>query len=142
MFKLDTLVSYDAANYMKQITEVFGRKLEKKGVTRIQLIALYYIGKNGTLNQKELASYMEVKNSTVVRLIDRMERDELVYREKDKHDRRATILSLTGKGGIYRDKLLPEGKVFSDEVISGISIDEMKVFNSVMNRMLENAKQC
>lgn len=139
MFKLDTWVSYVAANYMKQITDVFGRKLEKKGVTRIQWIALYYIGKNGTLNQNELASYMDIKGSTVARLIDRMERDELVCRVKDENDRRATILSLTEKGEKYREELLPEGQIFSDEVMSGISVEELEIFNSVMNRMLENA---
>lgn len=126
---------------MKQITDVFGRRLEKKGVTRIQWIALYYLGKSGTLNQNELAGYMDIKDSTVARLVDRMERDELVSRKKNEKDRRVTILSLTQKGKAMREELLPEGQIFSDEVMVGISDEELENFNNVMYKMLENVKK-
>lgn len=126
---------------MKQITDVFSRRLEKKGVTRIQWIALYYLGKSGTLIQNELGGLMDIKDSTVARLIDRMERDDLVSRKKDEHDRRVTVLSLTQKGQKYRKELLPEGQIFSDEIMMGISEEELKCFNDIMGRMLENIKR-
>ena len=106
---------------MKQITDVFSRRLEKKGVTRIQWIALYYLGKHHQLSQKELSGHMNIKESTVVRLIDRMERDDFVLRQKDPKDRRITLLSLTEKGDTYREELLPEGEVFNDLIKIGIS---------------------
>ena len=141
MFKLDTWVSYVAANNMKRLTEVFGQRLEIKGVTRIQWIALYYLGVKGDMQQNELASYMDIKDSTVARLLDRMERDQLVLRTKDKDDRRVTIVSLTEKGMKYREVLMPEGQIFSDEILLGITDEELEIFNNVMNKMLNNVKK-
>lgn len=126
---------------MKQITDVFGRRLEKKGVTRIQWIGLYYLGKHGQLSQKELSGYMHIKESTIVRLVDRMERDGFVLRQKSPSDRRTTMLSLTDKGHQYRHELLPEGEIFNDWVTADISSEELETFTSVLSRMLENSRR-
>lgn len=126
---------------MKQITDAFGRRLESKGITRIQWIALYYLGKSKSLNQNELAKLMDIKGSTVARLIDRMERDELVVRTRDEKDRRVSILTITEKGLEIREELLPEGQIFSDEVMDGISEEEIIIFNNVISKMLENSRK-
>lgn len=126
---------------MKQITDAFGRRLEKKGITRIQWIALYYLGKNENLNQNDLANLMNIKGSTVARLIDRMERDGLVIRKKDSKDRRVTILIISKNGLEINEDLMAEGTLFSDEIMDGISEEELIVFNNVMSKMLENSKK-
>lgn len=41
---------------------------------------------------------MDIKDSTVVRLIDRMEKDQFVERDKDAKDRRITYITLIEKG--------------------------------------------
>lgn len=50
----------------------------------MQWIALYYLGKEEFISQKELAERMNVKESSVARLLDRMERDELVGQESSR----------------------------------------------------------
>jgi DNA-binding MarR family transcriptional regulator len=126
---------------MKQVTDVFSRRLEKKGITRKQWVALYYLGKNGFLSQNELGNCMDIKESTVARLIDRMERDELVTRKKNESDRRVSVITLTKKGEEYREKLMPEGEMFSDQVMEGISDEDIATFINVMHKMISNAKK-
>jgi len=126
---------------MKQITDAFGRRLEKKGITRIQWIALYYLGKSESLNQNDLANLMDIKGSSIARLIDRMERDDLVIRKKDLKDRRVTLLTISKMGSKVREELMPEGKIVSDEIMAGISEEELIIFNNVMRKMLENSKK-
>lgn len=123
---------------MKMISEAFGRRLESKGITRIQWIALFYLGEDGDISQRELSIKMKVKDSSCARLMDRMERDGLIKRVKSSEDRRVTFVMLTEKGKTMREELLPEGEMFSNELLQGISNDELMIFESVLNRMLNN----
>ena len=125
-------------NSTKFITDTFDHILSSKGVTRVQWIALYYLGKKEFINQKELAVLMQVKESTVARLVDRMEREGLVLRQRKEEDKRAFKLILTDKGLTYRKELLPEGELFNDIISKGISEEEMQSFMMVLKKMREN----
>lgn len=81
---------------------------------------------------------MNIKESSVARLIDRMERDGLVERIKNDIDKRVTSLTLTPKGREYRLKLLPEGEKFQAILSKGISDKEMKNFIDVLQKMVCN----
>lgn len=113
----------------------------KLGTTRVQWIVLYYLGKDESISQKELGEKMNIKESSVVRLIDRMERDGLVERIKNEVDKRVTNLNLTSKGKEYRLNLLPEGEKFQDLLSRGISDEEMKIFLDVLSKMVYNVEQ-
>lgn len=113
----------------------------KLGVTRVQWIALYYLGKEESISQKELAEKMNIKESSVARLLDRMERDGLVERVKNENDKRVTNLRLTDKGKKYRVKLLPEGEEFEKLLYKNISEEEMRIFTAVLTKMVNNISE-
>lgn len=81
---------------------------------------------------------MDVKESSMVRLIDRMEKEELVERRKDPEDRRITKIILTDKGKFLREELMPIGEEFQDDVLKGISKEDMGIFKEVLQRMTDN----
>lgn len=141
MINLNTWVSYITDNSTKFITDVFDQMLSSRGVTRVQWIALYYLGLEECINQKELAEKMQIKESTVARLVDRMERENLVERQRNENDRRVFNLVLTEKGLRYRETLLPEGEKFNDIVSKDITEDEMETFMSVLKKMVSNVKE-
>jgi len=141
LFNLDIWVSYIADNSTKYITDVFDQMLSKKGVTRVQWIALYYLGNDQDFSQKDLANLMHIKESSIARLIDRMEREGLVIRKKNKKDRRIVNLELTTKGNNKREELLPEGEKFNEVVSKDISEEDMKIFTSVLDKMVSNVQE-
>lgn len=141
MFDLDTCVAYITDNSSKIICDAFSERLKKLGVTRVQWIALYYLGKEEYISQKELAKKMKVKESSIARLIDRMERDGLVERIRNQQDKRFINLSLTAKGKELTIKLLPEGKVFQDLLYKNISDEEIKNFTMILAKMVNNVKE-
>lgn len=126
---------------MKIISEAFGRRLEKKGITRIQWIALYYLGLNGNFSQRHLARCMNIKDSSATRLVDRMQRDGLIKRKKNPDDRRVTYLVLTKKGESMRDEILPEGEKFSKILLDGIDDKELEIFEKVLKKMVNNIEK-
>lgn len=110
MFDIDTCVAFITNSSAKRIAECFNDRLSKLGITRVQWIALYFMGKYENISQSELAEKMDIKASSVARLIDRMERDEYVIRQRDENDRRIIHLVLTEKGKELREKIMPEGE--------------------------------
>lgn len=134
-------MGYIADNSSKIICDAFSEKVKKLGVTRVQWIALYYLGKEEFISQKELAERMNVKESSVARLLDRMERDGLVERLRSEDDKRVTNLVLTEKGRQYRTELLPEGERFEKLLHKNISDEEMQIFTKVLSKMVNNIKE-
>ncbi len=124
---------------MKQISEAFGQRLQESGVTRIQWIALYYLGLHESLSQRELAQLMNIQDSSAGRLIDRMQRDGYVERQRSEIDRRVIHVVLNDKGKEYREKLLPFGQQFNNDLINGLSEEDLNVFEKVLNTMVKNA---
>ncbi len=134
-------MGYIADNSSKIICDAFSEKVKKLGVTRVQWIALYYLGKEEFISQKELAERMNVKESSVARLLDRMERDGLVERLRSEDDKRVTNLVLTEKGRQHRTELLPEGERFEKLLHKNISDEEMQIFTKVLSKMVNNIKE-
>lgn len=138
MFDLDACVGFITNKAGKKMADEFNERLLKVGITRVQWIALYYLGKHDDINQKELGELMDIKESSVARLVDRMEKEGYIFREKDINDRRITKLLLTDKGKEYRKKLLPEGEKMAQVFAEGISDEEIVIFLKVIDKMLTN----
>lgn len=141
MFDLDDCVAFITSKSAKIMMDAFNKRLVPLGVTRVQWIALYYLGMRDGMNQKELGEKIDIKEATVARLIDRMERDDLVMRQKDMKDRRITNIILTKNGKRLRQELLPEGVEMSQIFAEGLSDEEIRIFNKVMDKMVENAQR-
>ncbi len=138
MFDLDDCIAFITNKSAKKLADEFNRRLQENGTTRVQWIALFYIGKAGEISQKELSNYMDIKESSMVRLIDRMEKEELVERRKDSEDRRITKIILTDKGKFLKEELMPRGQEFQDDVLKGISKENLEIFKEVLQRMIDN----
>lgn len=125
---------------MKQISEAFGRRLQNEGITRIQWIALYYLKTKGKISQRDLSNLMYVKDSSIGRLIDRLEREGLVERERNDSDRRVILITLTKKGEQLISDLMHIGVEFNDDLISGIEEEDILVFEKVLEKMIFNVQ--
>ena len=123
---------------MKQFSEAFGRKLEGSGITRIQWVSMYYINEFENISQRELSNLMCVKDSSIGRLIDRLERDGIVTRTRSTEDRRVITLSLSDEGQRRFDILLPLGQEFNNQLIKNITEKDLETFENVLKAMLSN----
>lgn len=141
MFNLDDCIGIITSRGTKHIVDAFNNRLALYGITRVQWIALYYIGRNEGITQKELSEEMDLTESTVVRLIDRLEKENTVERMKDEKDRRITKLYLTKEGKEKREALLPIGESFSNEANIGISEEHLEIFKEVLNKIVFNVKE-
>lgn len=142
MFNLNDCIAFITNKHNKEITEQFTQRLQNHNITRVQWTALYYIGDNEGITQKHLAQILDSNESSIVRLIDRMEKENIVRREKDPSDRRITKLFLTEDGMKKIQELLPIGEKFSRDCIKDISEEDLETFKRVLNKMVKNLNNC
>lgn len=138
MFNLDDCIGIITNRVAKSLSKAFGKRLEERGITRTQWIAIYYIGEMKGITQKELAEKMSATEASTARLVDRLEKNELVIRRKDSEDRRITKLTLTDKGKHFREDLIPLGEQFSNDITRGISEEELEIYKNVLGKMIQN----
>ena len=123
---------------MKQISEAFGRRLQNTEITRVQWIALYYLKTMKRISQRDLSNLMNVKDSSAGRLIDRLERDGFIERERNDADRRVIYIKLTEKGDQLICDLMPIGVQFNDDLLTGIDEQELMIYEKVLKKMISN----
>ncbi|MEA4900299.1 MarR family transcriptional regulator [Desulfitobacterium sp.] len=138
MFNLDDCIACITSRSAKLLADCFEKRLNIYNITRTQWIALYYISINEIVTQKQLADKMSLKEPTVVRLLDKMEALGWVIRENSEKDKRAKLLKLTEKGQKIETEMLDVAEKFRNDVISGITPEELDNYKSVLDKMLKN----
>ena len=94
----------------RRITKELARRAELTGP---QLTVVKMLETVGDLSLSDLSDRIRAQNSTVTGIIDRMEREGLVLRERSTEDRRVVHIRLTEKGArIARDIPVEPMEVF------------------------------
>jgi len=140
MFNLDDCIACITSRSAKKLADCFEKRLNVYNITRTQWIALYYISRNKTITQRQLAGKMSLKEPTVVRLIDKMEVLGWVVRTTREDDKRIKLLELTEKGQKVETEMREVAEKFRNDVISGISAEELNSYKSTLDKMLCNIK--
>lgn len=138
MFNLTDCIGFITKKASKEITDVFNQRLKKEDISYAKWTALFFLGEDESLSQRELADKMNTKESSVARLLDRMEKENLCQREKDLEDRRVMHIALTAKGHEKREALLPIGSQFHQDATRDISQEDLDIFKAVLEKMVDN----
>ncbi len=95
--ELTQTVDYWILTAARDLERVANEALAPHGITYRQVQVIGCLMLQGTLTQTRIAELIQVEPSTVVRLLDRMERDGWVRRDDDPGDRRKKLISVTDK---------------------------------------------
>jgi len=77
------------------------RLLQECSVTGPQLVCLHTLAEEGPLSSRELADRVHVNASSLVGILDRLERRGFVERRRDRRDRRSVSLRMTEQGRLF-----------------------------------------
>ncbi|WP_158821107.1 MarR family winged helix-turn-helix transcriptional regulator [Granulicella sp. S156] len=113
-------------------------RFQPLGLAIAQMPVLYALKDGAALTQKELASLARIEQPTMAQLLDRMERDKLIRRTPNPHDKRSTLVSLTPKAlkKLPRaNQVLLEG---SQEALRGFTEREIEALSIFLLRIVKN----
>jgi DNA-binding MarR family transcriptional regulator len=95
---LATSLGFLLAKLSQRLVRQAEDDLSGLGLQTKQVGVLTMIADSGPKSQKEIGDRLEIDRTTMVSLVDGLERDELVARKPDPFDRRAFLVTLTPKG--------------------------------------------
>jgi MarR family transcriptional regulator, organic hydroperoxide resistance regulator len=98
--------------------------LSNFGITPPQLNALVILKEQGEITMGELCDHMYLACSTATDLIDRMERNGLIARERDQNDRRVIRLKVLAPGRQIIDEVMKARKRYLGGVLQQVPEDE------------------
>lgn len=121
--------------------QVANRDLDVWGVTYAQTIFLVRLWEKDGQSQIELTKSAGLKQPTVVRTLDRMERDKLVKRVRNKDDRRVFNFFLTDKAKKVCQQIEVEAKNMQKISMHNIPEKKIKEFNQIVLEIIDNLQQ-
>lgn len=112
--------------YIAAIIKQKGRELlSNYTITPPQFVALQWLFEEGDMTIGELSNKMYLAFSTTTDLIDRMEKNELVVRVKDPHDRRVVRIHLLDKGEKMIDEVIQKRQAYLQVILTNFSSVEV-----------------
>ena len=123
-----------------EIRNDLNNNLKAHDITGTQLEVLVYLHRNPTIdvNQKDLEEKFHLSNPTIVSVLDRLEKKNLVIRSSCERDRRIKYLKITPDGDTLCDTLYEYFCNVERHALSGLSDDEELLLQSLLKKILDN----
>ena len=102
-------------SFLIDLQRIFRTKIVPKELSYSQILAILVIPDDG-IEMSELAWVMGLENSTVTRLIARLETNGFVKREKSRADKRSIIVFLKNKGLIIQKNIEKKSDLIGQEI--------------------------
>lgn len=123
------------------IEQAVSTDLAESGVTirQVQVLAcLALAGDDAQMYQAELAEQMAIEASTLVRVLDRMERDGWIERHESPADRRKKLISATEKVKPHWADIVQKGDTVQKRATKGLKAAELKQLKATLEKIRLN----
>ena len=126
---------HDAARLLRL---AFDRQAAGSGLTRAQWSVLAHLRRNNGVQQKTLATLMDITPITLARHLDRLEADGWIERRDDPEDRRAKRVFLNPKSEPMFEMMSDLGQRVRLQALQGVSAADEETFMQVLLRVRSN----
>ncbi len=107
-------------------------------ITPEQFLVMDALWNEGTMSQQQIAQTIMKDKNSVVKLLDGLEKKNLVTRVPDKTDRRQNLIEVTPYALEIQDKIKEIAMNAVDCVIKDIPGEELQTFIKVLGKMAQN----
>ncbi|GIP53497.1 MULTISPECIES: MarR family winged helix-turn-helix transcriptional regulator [Paenibacillus] len=104
-------------------------------LTTSQLAVLEVLEREGNLKPSELIPFLSTTPAAVTMLLDRMERGELIRRDRDEGDRRIVWVSITDKGKREAERGVQVRNKYLSQVLDRISTHNQQLLVYLMGKI-------
>lgn len=123
----------------KHIAAVF--KSEGINLTAEQFLVMDTLWNQGEMTQQSIAYIIQKDKNSVTQFIDNLEKKGLVQRAMDSSDRRVNNIKLSETGLAMKENTKKVAIAAINDILEGISEEELTTFVRVLNRACENIEK-
>lgn len=140
MEKLESVIFYSIEKAIKTYRQFAQRNINKSGldITIDQWLVLRLIEEDGERYQNEIAEAVFKDTASITRIIELLVLKGYIERKAHPGDRRRFRLNVTDKGRELLAKVTPIVVNNRDRALQGISTNEIRALQEVLNRIIAN----
>lgn len=131
--RLGRLVGAVYRRWRKAVDQSF-RELGLTDASRAPLVALYE-SSAPSMRQGELAEYLALDKSSLVRVLSQLREMGLVEWEADESDRRAKSIRLTTKGRAMAKRMLGKSLEIEAQILQALSHEELRTTRAALEKI-------
>jgi len=123
--ELGKFIPFRLAALAQKVTDSCAEMYSRQfGVTIAQWRVLAVLAEHETLHSKDVGNIASMDKSKVSRAVQQLEDRQLLTRQKDPSDNRASFLTLTTEGLELYFKIVPQVRLWEEEFMSGVDESE------------------
>jgi len=136
----DDCMSQIIGKTVQSIKNLVFREFKSKNfnITPEQWAVMSYLHKEDGLYQKQIADFLFKDKPTVTRILDILEKRNMIIRISDEKDRRKFKIYLTQDGKDTVVKLIPIAKEVQHKIKENIPQDEIETLKTILNKIYIN----
>lgn len=135
---LENQVCFPLYSVSRLITKAYTPHLDQMGITYPQYLVLLVLWEKDCISVHEISEKLLLNTNTVSPLLKRMEKLELIQRNRSLEDERCVIINLTSKGEQLKNiaKPIPE-QLVNILLNENIKLPEVLQLKAMLNKWIE-----
>ena len=138
MGPLDSYLPYLLNRAGQRIAASFGDEVRPLGATLQMWRVLAALRERDGRRMGDLSETTSIEVSTLTRLVDNMEKKDLVARRRDGDDARVILLHVTSAGRRLTQRILPIAERYETVALAGFNAAEAEVLKAALRRLYAN----
>lgn len=130
------IVHFRFKQYLSSIFTKYGFDL-----TPEQYLVMDTLWDEGVLSQQELADKLNKDKNSVTKLLDALEKKNLIKRVPDSQDRRLNMIHFTDHSLTIKDRITEIAIETTNQIIKDIPVEELKTLVKVLLKMADNMEK-
>lgn len=114
----------------------FSRRLAPHGLTRMSYAVLGAMVFDGKTTPKDIADFLSLDRGAVTRLLDKLEIQDLIRRDRDRNDRRSVSTRATSRGETLACEMQAHSRAVIDMFTSALTPEQAGAFIEMAKAMV------
>ncbi|HHV67391.1 MarR family winged helix-turn-helix transcriptional regulator [Brucella intermedia] len=137
---LEAAFTMELSTAARKMRNLFDSRVRERGLTLARARVLLLLAQERDWNQRELADALEIEHPSVVRLLDGLEKQGLIYRAAVEGDRRAKRIELTDEAQAQVRELQEITRSIRSELLQRIDRSTLEAALSVLREISQTVE--
>lgn len=120
---------------------LYGREILKEyKLSKIQFIALQWVNDSSGITIGQVAKNLDLAYSTTTDIIDRLEKNGFVRRERSETDKRLVQVKIESTGLELIERVIEKRIEFIEEITQDLDLKEKELLTKLLEKMMEKSE--
>lgn len=140
--KLDNQLCFRLYTAARLVTASYTPFFRQFGITYPQYLVLMLLWESDNRVVSDITDKLHLETNTVTPLLQRMEKQNLIVRQKSAADSRQRIVSLTNEGKKLEEQIKDVPNCLARSVVdNGMSVEELQALAPLLDKFIDTVKK-